>query len=168
MTEQLAVLHDDVDHETQRLRRLHAGRLHCARGCSDCCVDDLTVFEVEAEQIRQVHGELLRSERPHPRGKCAFLDLEGGCRIYQQRPYVCRTQGLPLRWIDDDDDDDDEQLVEMRDICPLNEDGPPIEELPADECWTIGPAEDRLRVLQVEKDGGALRRILLRDLFSQR
>ncbi|MBT5877183.1 MAG: hypothetical protein HOH43_27425 [Candidatus Latescibacteria bacterium] len=56
----------------------------------------------------------------------------------------------------------------MRDICPLNENGPPIEDLPADECWTIGPAEDRLRMIQVERDGGELRRISLRDLFSPR
>ena len=165
MFEKLVVLHDDVDLEAQALHRLQAGRLHCARGCSDCCIDDLTVSEVEADHIRQMHGDLLRSERPHPPGKCAFLDLEGGCRIYQHRPYVCRTQGLPLRWIDDEDE---EQIVEMRDICPLNENGPPIEDLPADECWTIGPAEDRLRMIQVERDGGELRRISLRDLFSPR
>ena len=34
-----------------------------------------------------------------PEGACAFLDGEGGCRVYPDRPYVCRTQGLPLRWI---------------------------------------------------------------------
>ncbi|MBT5877296.1 MAG: hypothetical protein HOH43_27995, partial [Candidatus Latescibacteria bacterium] len=83
MFEKLVVLHDDVDLEAQALHRLQAGRLHCARGCSDCCIDDLTVSEVEADHIRQMHGDLLRSERPHPPGKCAFLDLEGGCRIYQ-------------------------------------------------------------------------------------
>ena len=41
--------------------------------------------------------EVLRSE-PHPPGACAMLDADGACRVYAARPYVCRTQGLPLRW----------------------------------------------------------------------
>ena len=39
---------------------------------------------------------------------------------------VCRTQGLPLRFIEETDDG----LAEFRDICPLNDDPKhPIEEL---------------------------------------
>jgi hypothetical protein len=117
------------------------------------------VFEVEAERIRAAHGELLRSGRPHPPGACAFLGDAKECRIYPDRPYVCRTQGLPLRWLDDDG-------VERRDICPLNEAGEPLETLASDECWSLGPAEERLRRLQAAADGGALRRIALRSLFE--
>ncbi|MDB4996191.1 MAG: hypothetical protein JWM74_3623, partial [Myxococcaceae bacterium] len=138
-------LHDAVDRETGRLHVLHAERLACRRGCSSCCVDDLTVFEVEAEPIRRVYAELLATGVPHPEGACAFLDDEGACRIYEERPYVCRTQGLPLRWLDEDDG----QVVELRDICPLNEAGEPIEELAAEDCWTLGPVEERLAAAQL-------------------
>lgn len=153
----LRMLHADVDREASAVATKHGARLRCARGCSACCVDELTVFEVEADAIRRAHGDLLSDGVPHPAGACAFLDDEGACRIYAVRPYVCRTQGLPLRWFGDDG--------EYRDICPLNEpDGPPITALPEEACWTIGPIEGRLSELQRER-GPAGARVPLRDLF---
>ena len=129
-----------------------------------CCVDDLTVFEVEAANIRQAHQDLLETATPHATGACAFLDHEGACRIYENRPYVCRTQGLPLRWLDEDASG---EFIEFRDICPLNDEGDvePIEDLPADECWSIGPVEERLAKLQLEFGNEKLTRVPLRGLF---
>ena len=95
---------------------------------------------------------------------CAFLDNEGACRIYEDRPYVCRTQGLPLRWIDEISDF---EFVELRDICPLNDEGTPIEELDESECWTIGPIEERLAKLQLMFGEGVMTRISLRSLFNE-
>ena len=109
-------LHEEVDRAAGALAERHRARLRCGRGCHACCVDGITVFEVEADRIRAAHGELLASGQPRPRGACAFLGDAGECRIYPDRPYVCRTQGLPLRWVDD-------EAVERRDICPLNEAG---------------------------------------------
>lgn len=44
-----------------------------------------------------------------------------------------------------------------------------IDELALDaaECWTIGPFEHRLAVLQRSFGGGSLRRIALRALFER-
>ena len=159
----LAEVHQDVDAEAGRLAALHAARLRCGRGCWSCCVDGLTVFEVEAENIRRHSAALLQEGTPHAEGACAFLDDTGACRIYAHRPYVCRTQGLPLRWIEETPDDG---LVELRDICPLNEEGEPLESIPANACWTIGPFEKRLARLQARVDGGELRRVPLRALFQ--
>jgi hypothetical protein len=163
----VAALHAEVDGVTHRLHVLHATRLHCQRGCSACCVDDLTVFDAEADLIRAHHGELLARGVAGPEGGCAFLAHDGACRIYAERPYVCRTQGLPIRWIEEacvDDAGRGRPAVELRDICPLNEAGPGVETLPAEDCWTIGPIEVRLARLQIE-GGGAERRTRLRDLF---
>lgn len=158
----LRLLRDELDRNTSVLVRVHAERLRCRLGCHDCCVDDLTVFEIEAEAIREAFPELLAAGLPHPAGACAFLDAEGGCRIYSARPYVCRTQGLPLRWVSLDSGD----ALEYRDICPLNEpDGPELTELPADQCWTLGPWEGRLAGLQAEH-GEPDRRVHLRALFD--
>jgi Fe-S-cluster containining protein len=154
-------IHADVDRLAAPLVETHAGRLACARGCIGCCVDELTVFEVEAEAIRARFGDVLASAEPHPPGRCAFLGAAGECRVYAARPYVCRTQGLPLRWIDD------EAMAEYRDICELNEEGAPVETLAEDDCWTIGPIEERLARLQAGIDGGELRRVTLRSLFPQ-
>jgi Fe-S-cluster containining protein len=119
---------------------------------------------VEAERIRANHPELLRAGQPHPPGACAFLGDAGECRIYADRPYVCRTQGLPLRWLEEAAHGP-ETGVERRDICPLNAEGEPIETLAAADCWTLGPTEARLRRIQEGADGGALRRVALRSLF---
>jgi hypothetical protein len=147
-----------VDAQAAPLHERHAARLQCRRGCAACCVDEITVFAVEAARIRARAAEVLR-EAPHAPGACAFLDDAGACRIYAHRPYVCRTQGLPLRWLDF------EAGLEHRDICPLNEAGAPIESLAVEECWELGPVEGRLAALQAAQTPGALPRVRLRDLF---
>ena len=149
-------LHDEIDAESGRLAKAHEARLQCKKGCHQCCVDDLSIFEVEAQRIGAEFGELLREESPAPAGGCAFLDNEGACRIYAARPYVCRTQGLPLRWFDQAAD----EAVEYRDICPLNEECEPREALEPEQGWLLGPFEARLAALQANR-----RRVKLRDLF---
>ncbi|HYL82538.1 MAG TPA: YkgJ family cysteine cluster protein [Candidatus Acidoferrum sp.] len=160
----LAILYAEVNRQASPLHARHAKRLQCRKGCCGCCVDGLTVFEVEAESIRRHYPALLAEGAPHPEGACAFLDEAGACRIYEHRPYVCRTQGLPLRWIEERSDGNS---VELRDICPLNENGPPIESIPEEDCWSIGPFEERLAGLQAIADGGRLRRMPLRSLFRK-
>ncbi|WP_152052118.1 YkgJ family cysteine cluster protein [Tautonia marina] len=164
----ITTLHQAVDRATRPLDDLHRDRLQCRRGCASCCVDDLTVFPVEADLIRRHHAPLLATGAPHPEGSCAFLDDQGACRIYEHRPYVCRTQGYPLRWLDEADEGD--SLIELRDICPLNDvTGPPIEELPSEACWTLGPVEEQLAQLQHQAHGevSARVRVRLRDLFTR-
>lgn len=184
-------LHDVVDELAAAVAERSRDRLACRAGCSGCCADGLTVFVIEAARIARAHEALLAHEAPGPEGGCAFLDGEGRCRVYAERPYVCRTQGLPLRWIervgpsaahvapgepegdesegnagDHAGDGDAFELVEARDICPLNEDGgPPLEALPAEALFTLGPFEERLAGMQARADGGVGRRVPLRALF---
>lgn len=156
LLEELAALHARVDEAASRLSEQHRDRLVCKRGCFGCCADDLTVFDIEAERIRRAMPE----GPAHPPGRCAFLGEDGACRVYEVRPYVCRTQGLPLRWIDE------EAAVEYRDICELNDEGAPIETLEETDCWTIGPYERELALLEEQWDGGTRKRVALRDLWS--
>jgi hypothetical protein len=156
-------LHAVASELGETIARGHGARLRCRSGCADCCADGLTVFEIEAAVIARRHADLLASGDAHPEGGCAFLGPDRECRIYASRPYVCRTQGLPLRWLENDDDGP----VEARDICPLNADGgPALEDLDPEACWTIGPFEERLAERQASVDGGAGRRIALRSLFA--
>lgn len=157
-------LHALVDEATRPVLAAHEGRLACREGCAGCCQDDLTVFEIEAEVIRRRHAELLAEGAPHAEGGCAMLDERGLCRVYDARPYVCRTQGLPLRWLDEDEEG---ETYEARDVCPLNLEGVPLEELPADEMWTLGPFEQRLAERQAAETD-APTRVALRSLFADR
>jgi len=143
---------------------MQASRFKCRRGCHDCCVDDISVFQIEADNIRYYYADLLKNDEAHPAGACAFLDKHGACRIYEARPYVCRTQGLPLHWLEQTDAG---QTVAMRDICPLNEDGPAIESLPEEACWIIGPTEEALAKLQFAAYEKAMSRVELRNLFTR-
>ncbi len=158
----LLKIHGQVDVEAARLHAVHRDRLNCGRGCSGCCVDDLSVFEVEARRIQKHCRDVLETQRPHPRGACAFLDDRGACRIYAHRPYVCRTQGLPLRWLENGEKN---ELVEYRDICPLNQEGPDITGLAEHDCWTLGETEANLAQCQRRLAPGPPKRVKLRDLF---
>lgn len=162
MSKELKELYDAADARVRLLESVHAARINCRKGCSSCCVDGISVFDVEARNIRARHAELLSDSPPHPSGACAFLDQEGACRIYEDRPYVCRTQGIPLRWVEYTDSD----TVEYRDICPLNEEGgKPVEQLDPEDCLTIGEFEGRLAELQKLSGDGEMLRVSLRSLF---
>jgi Fe-S-cluster containining protein len=137
-------LHAEVDRRAAELTKLHGEAITCRRGCFGCC------------RIRARFAPLLASAAPHPPGRCAFLGSEGECRIYEARPYVCRTQGLPLRWIEE------EAEVEYRDVCELNE-GVGVESAEAEECWTIGEVEERLARMNEGRG-----RVGLRELFGAR
>lgn len=93
----------------------------CRKGCSKCCYTDISVFEVEAANIRNWFNTLTDPQKselhskwtaPSNEGACPFLHEEA-CTIYEARPLICRTQGLALSFKEDD------QLY--ADICPLNE-----------------------------------------------
>ncbi len=162
----LAAIHADVDRRAAELSFHHADLLVCTKGCSDCCQDDLTVLEIEAAWILAHRDQWLGGESaPHPRGKCAFLTVDGACRVYPWRPYVCRTQGLPLRWLDDEG-------CEGRSICPLNETeiakaGLTLGALASESFWLLGTIEGRLASLQAEASGEFSQvRISLRDLLG--
>jgi len=161
--ESLRALHAEIDRDAGRVAEKHAERLRCHRGCSACCVDELTVAPVEAERIRRAHPDLLRTATPHPAGACAFLDSVGSCRIYTDRPSVCRSQGLPLRFFFEDEE---EEIQEGRDICPLNlEDGPPLDQVDEADFWLVGPYELRLTAIDDAFSSEAGGRTRLRDLF---
>ena len=165
---QLEAIHRQVDGLVAERTAGLGNLLVCGPGCSSCCQDDLTVLEIEAALIVRRAAPVVRGQVPGPPGACAFLDSRGHCRIYQWRPYVCRTQGLPLRWLDPHADQG-----ESRDICPLNREQLDLRQLPMGDldeklCWTLGPWEGRLASLNAEATGQfETRRRALRGLFSQ-
>jgi Fe-S-cluster containining protein len=114
-------LYAKVDAFQSRQRPELMARSNCKNGCSRCCLVDLSVFEIEANRIREWHRSLGPEaqqslldqwKKPKAVGACVFLRNDS-CTIYEARPLICRTQGLALSF-----QDDEKTWV---DICPLND-----------------------------------------------
>lgn len=95
--------------------------LVCKKGCSKCCYVDLSVFELEADNIKNWFSALSKQnqkaiksklELTKSEGACSFLRNEE-CAIYEARPLICRTQGNALFFQEDG--------INHVDICPLND-----------------------------------------------
>jgi len=87
-----------IDATVARVVARRRDDLACTKGCAACCADGLTVLSVEAHGIALHLAREGLTARPALRtGACAFLDDGGACTIYDARPFVCRTHGLPLR-----------------------------------------------------------------------
>lgn len=84
----------------------------CRVGCSSCCHVQFGVLGVEADRLRIALGALARHD-PVLRGRvrsqaldpsrtaCALL-VDERCSVYDERPIICRSHGLPIRIKHDD------------------------------------------------------------------
>jgi uncharacterized protein len=116
-----------IDALTKARAARYAKHLVCHAGCSGCCQHHLSVFPVEAARVKAALAALpdeLRARieqqartvnEREAQGQpvaCPLL-VDERCAIYESRPLICRTQGLPL-------------LLEAEDgghevdFCPLN------------------------------------------------
>jgi Fe-S-cluster containining protein len=92
-----------VDALCRRIEDDFREHLACRKGCSDCC-RHLSLSRVEAAAL----GHALSAQPPAriahireraqgagPDGPCPLLD-DGICLLYEARPLICRTHGLPV------------------------------------------------------------------------
>ncbi len=160
--EALQKFYSALDVHISSIEEKNKSRINCKKGCFSCCKDDLDVFGIEAVNIKKNHQEFLETEKPHEVGMCAFLDDEGACRIYESRPFVCRTHGVPISYLQNDEEGE----FELRDICPLNEEGEALENLTAEKIFQNNSWEEKLAMLQLMADKGKMERENLRKLFK--
>jgi uncharacterized protein len=101
--ENYLALQSRVDELCCRTAERFASQLSCHPGCDACC-RHLSVFAVEAAALGQALGalaepdaELIRraAQLAGPGAPCPLLQ-DGLCLLYQARPIICRTHGLPL------------------------------------------------------------------------
>ncbi|MCL2480874.1 MAG: YkgJ family cysteine cluster protein [Spirochaetaceae bacterium] len=80
----------------------HKEDIICKKGCSKCCAA-ITLFPVEFFAIKQeIHNTLSLPDFNNTKQShgCIFLK-DSICKIYESRPIICRTQGLPLLYFSD-------------------------------------------------------------------
>ena len=105
-----------VDATCARIQSKYAAHIACRKGCGDCC-RNISVFPVEAavlsEAVRRLSPEVLLAARQRAREQtdaCPLLH-EGACLVYDARPIICRTHGVPILVPDEDG---------SIDACPKN------------------------------------------------
>lgn len=116
-----------IDHLIGKLNQRYQQHLRCGAGCSGCCHHHLSLFPVEAAnvqaaieklpdeikaQIKAQAVSVVENEKNGADVSCPLL-INDQCAIYESRPIICRTQGLPLLY----EAEDGEHEV---DFCPLN------------------------------------------------
>lgn len=131
-TSAVEALQDNVSQFFERFFEKYQSHMRCGKGCSSCCQDGLTVFPIEAERIfgwwigldasvrERIKAQWSDVLRPESTAQsCVFLS-ENQCTIYESRPVVCRSQGLPLK-ISVEKQNDGVSEIEMElSICDLN------------------------------------------------
>lgn len=94
--------------------------LTCHAGCSSCCLA-ITIFPVEAAALNAALDCLSPEESAAIRkqvsenadGERCPLLLNDRCLLYESRPVICRTHGLPITFKENDN--------QQFDCCPLNQ-----------------------------------------------
>lgn len=66
----------------------------CKKGCTDCC-EPFSILPVEYYYLKNVLKNEQKIKIANNSSRCKFL-IENECKIYQYRPIMCITQGLPL------------------------------------------------------------------------
>lgn len=74
------------------------GILKCKAGCDSCCIR-FSVLPLEAALVAEARRSLAITKETGSK-MCSLL-AEGCCLVYQARPIICRTQGLPLGYVDE-------------------------------------------------------------------
>lgn len=126
---QYRLLLEKVDCFSAAIAARFGGEVACRRGCDACCTH-IGVMAVEAIALALAVAALPEAEREAIRerartmadGDACPLLLDGVCLLYDARPVICRSHGLPLLL--------EEEGGRRIDHCPLNFRG--LESLPGD------------------------------------
>jgi Fe-S-cluster containining protein len=84
-----------TDSECIRLETIHSGQMVCRKGCTSCCMD-FSILPVEFYTVAdELKGKNTKFNQEAEEGECPML-VGGLCTIYESRPFICRSHGLPL------------------------------------------------------------------------
>ncbi len=117
--EKYRALRKKIDKLCSRLEKIHSDHMVCKAGCTECCMD-FSLFPVEYYSIlNEIADSEIVINTKAKKESCLFLS-DGLCSIYNSRPIICRTHGLPLLFMG-------EEEWQMS-VCELNFTGEDIPE----------------------------------------
>lgn len=98
-------LRAEIDKRSEQLFSQHKKHVQCKNGCHYCCMD-YSILPVEfysvMEELKDSGKKPVWLETSNE-DDCIFLENRS-CTIYKHRPVICRTQGLPLIFMNEEGD----------------------------------------------------------------
>ena len=93
-----------MDKKVDKLFESHKSHVACKKGCDLCCMD-YKILPIEFYAIKKEleDGGIKVEDETTKDEECMFLK-EHVCSIYKHRPFICRTHGLPLVFMNDNDE----------------------------------------------------------------
>jgi uncharacterized protein len=160
----------DLDRFGETLAMRFPVEITCHLGCTGCCQQHLSIFEVEAANLRAFIATLPEKRKAELRARAeATLAreadfeardvpppdefppepdravpcpalIDGVCAVYDARPVICRTHGFPLLYIDEEAEE------ALLDVCPLNfaESGDDLDALTRNDVFEMNLVNERL------------------------
>jgi hypothetical protein len=150
-----------VDAKVAEISARHPAALACRAGCHGCCQPGLTVNSVEAAHLaaflaadpaRRARAREAVAADAHAGTRCALLAADGRCSVYEARPIVCRSHGVPVQVLRTTI-----AKVKTRDVCPLNFVGLPLAELPAGDLIDLDTLNTLMALIDAQHGGAGTR-----------
>jgi len=136
-------LREDVENTCTFLYSVHNKYTHCKEGCDECCMN-FRLLPVEFYSILFSVKELkLTNLNDTDPESCPFL-INHSCSIYQHRPLICRSHGLPI--LDMDQEGENWELS----FCPLNFKETNDEYFTFSNCYSQDTYNSKLYMLNLE------------------
>jgi Fe-S-cluster containining protein len=108
-----SLLRNDIESTCNKLHRQHHEFTSCKKGCDECCMN-FKLLPVEfysiLNSIKDTAIAIRKTDNPE---ECPFL-VDHCCQIYEFRPLICRSHGLPI--LNMDEEGENWELS----FCPLN------------------------------------------------
>ena len=138
-----------INESTKKIESIHKKNIICHKRCDSCCIN-LTIFPIEffaiKEKMVQNNFELSKV-RFDNKASCGFLK-NSICQIYDYRPLICRTHGLPIVFLNQNDDGSEEWNVTF---CDKNFTSKATEEIIFDNTNTLNLAETNSKLFSLNQ-----------------
>ena len=96
---------NEIDNHSKKLEIEHSKQMQCKKGCDMCCME-YSILPIEFYSILNDLKESKLTPETSAEAKddeCIFLKNHV-CTIYNQRPIICRTHGLPLLFMNENNE----------------------------------------------------------------
>lgn len=95
-------MREEIDMICKKLAELHSDHIVCSRGCTGCCMD-FGILPVEFYALlKDLRDIKIQINKPLSQLDCVFL-VDGLCSVYESRPIICITHGLPLMFMGEEE-----------------------------------------------------------------